>query len=428
MAGKARTAHRLSLFSQRLDRAIFTGYFLGAIVPLGALSVLTLRYVVPAIPDEMLAKGLLAGLASVAVLTLGSFLLIRRTAQQSLQRMDSDNARLQGLLDASAKLASAKHAHDVASATASLALTITGSAAGFVWMRGDKEGHVSLLSSANGGQPSEAVRAELDRLAEVVVREAKPAVSGASPSMPAAIVVPLAGPREPMGALGVVYPGAVPRVNENQVSALMTLSALSAIATRNADLQESQQNFFTHMTEMLVAALDTHCEGQAGHARRVAQVANRIARALGFPEDRLHRLHFAALLHDVGMLKIRPDLHGVKAAYEKHPSLGAGMLSPVRLWSDLAPFVLHHHEWFDGRGYPQKLAGEDIPLEARIIAVAEAFDSMTSQATYKDDLSAEEAVSHLQSAASTQFDPKVVQVFLDLVQRGEIRLDEVLGS
>src|SRR5208283_3225384 len=250
------------------------------------------------------------------------------------------------------------------------------------------------------------------------------AVSGATPTMPAAIVAPLSGPRGPMGALGVVYSGDAHRVSEGELSAVMTLCALAAVATRNTDLQESQQNFFTHVTEMLVAALHAHCDVQVGHSRRVARISNRIARSLGFSEDRLHRLHFASLLHDVGMLKIKPDLHGVRAAYEKHPALGAGMLSPVRLWSDLAPFVLHHHEWFDGRGYPQKLAAEDIPLEARIIGVAEAFDSMTSHATYKQAISAEEAVSRIQNAAGTQFDPQVVQVFVDLVQRREIQFDE----
>ena len=159
MAGKARTPHRLSIFSQRLDRAILTGYFLGAIVPLVALAFLALRYVVPALPDGPVARGLLGGLGSVAVLTLGSFLLIRRTAQQGLQRMDADNGRLQGLLDASAKLASAKHANDVAGVTAAVALAVTGSTAAFLWMCSDKEGPLSLVSSANGGQPGEAVRA-----------------------------------------------------------------------------------------------------------------------------------------------------------------------------------------------------------------------------------------------------------------------------
>ncbi len=424
MAAKVRSPHRLSMFSQRLDRAILTGYFLGAIVPLVALAFLALRYVVPALPEGPVAEGLLGGLGSVAVLTLGSFLLIRRTAHQSLERMDADNGRLQGLLDASAKLANARHANDVAGVTAAVALAVTGSAAGFLWMRSDKEARLSLVSSASGGQPGEAVRAELEKLAEGVVRDAKPAVCGASPSMPAAIVVPLMGPREAMGALAVVYSRITHRLGESEVSALLTLSALAAVATRNADLQESQQNFFTHVTEMLVAALDAHCDVQAGHARRVARIANRIARALDFSEDRLHRLHFASLLHDVGMLKIKPDLHGVRAAFEKHPALGAGMLSPVRLWSDLAPFVLHHHEWFDGRGYPQKLAAEDIPLEARIIGVAEAFDSMTSKATYKQAISVEDALSRIQNAAGTQFDPKVVQVFLDLVGRGEIQFDE----
>jgi HD-GYP domain-containing protein (c-di-GMP phosphodiesterase class II) len=423
MAGKSRSTHRLSIFSQRLDRSILTGYFLGAIVPLVALAYLALRYVVPALPEGPVAQGVLGGLGSVAVLTLGSFLLIRRTAHQSLERMDADNLRLQGLLDASAKLASARHANDVAGVTAAVALGVTGSSAGFLWLRSDKEDRLSLASSASGSLPGEAVRAELEKLAEAVVRDGRPAVSGATPSMPAAIVVPLQEPRGAMGALAVVYSLNARPFGESEVSALSTLAALAGVATRNADLQESQQNFFVHVTEMLVAALDAHCDVQTGHPRRVARIANRIAHTLGFSEDRLHRLHFASLLHDVGMLKIKPELHGVRAAIEKHPALGAGMLSPVRLWSDLAPYVLHHHEWFDGRGYPQRLSGEEIPLEARIIGVAEAFDSMTSHASYKPAVSVEQALSLIQDAAGSQFDPRVVQVFVDLVKRGEIQFD-----
>jgi HD-GYP domain-containing protein (c-di-GMP phosphodiesterase class II) len=98
------------------------------------------------------------------------------------------------------------------------------------------------------------------------------------------------------------------------------------------------------------------------------------------------------------------------------------MLAPIQLWADIAPLVLHHHEWFDGSGYPEQLAGDAIPLEARIIALAEAFDSMTSAASYKPAVERDEAVRRITEASGTQFDPNVVRAFLDLARRGDLDL------
>jgi HD-GYP domain-containing protein (c-di-GMP phosphodiesterase class II) len=147
-----------------------------------------------------------------------------------------------------------------------------------------------------------------------------------------------------------------------------------------------------------------------------------VARELGFEGERLERLHFAGLLHDVGMLKIRHTRAQGRAAYRQHPLLGYRMLKPIRLWEDLAPIVLHHHEWFNGQGYPEGLAGEAIPLESRIIAAAEAFDSMTSCKTYREPLSFEEALSEIREGAGTQFDPTVARLFVELAQRGVIEV------
>jgi HD-GYP domain-containing protein (c-di-GMP phosphodiesterase class II) len=98
------------------------------------------------------------------------------------------------------------------------------------------------------------------------------------------------------------------------------------------------------------------------------------------------------------------------------------MLAPIQLWEEVAPLVLHHHEWFDGNGYPDQVAGEAIPLESRIIGLAEAFDSMTSASSYKAPVDRDEAIRRIETGSGTQFDPKVVRVFLDLARRGDIDL------
>jgi len=102
--------------------------------------------------------------------------------------------------------------------------------------------------------------------------------------------------------------------------------------------------------------------------------------------------------------------------------LGYRMLAPIQLWAEFAPFILHHHEWFDGNGYPDALAGEAIPLESRIIGLAEAFDSMTSDSSYKQSVDQEEAIRRIEAGSGTQFDPAVVKVFLDLWRRAALNL------
>jgi len=176
------------------------------------------------------------------------------------------------------------------------------------------------------------------------------------------------------------------------------------------------------VTDILVHALDSHLNYHGGHAHRVAQYANRIGRELGLEEHRLQRLHFAALLHDIGMLKLDRTQQMNPRACARHPVLGFRMLDRIRVWKEIAPAVHHHHEWWDGSGYPEALLGEAIPLEARIIALADAFDSMTSVTSYKPTRTLEDATREIEAGAGTQFDPGLVSAFRRLVDAGELEV------
>jgi len=204
------------------------------------------------------------------------------------------------------------------------------------------------------------------------------------------------------------------------MDALNTLAGLTSVAMRNADLRDAQRNFFSHMTDILVSALDAHLDYHNGHGTRVAQYANRVGRALKLDDKRLQNLHFASLLHDVGMLKIDKSAQQNEKARANHAELGYRMLARIRLWEDVAPIVHSHHEWYNGAGYPEGLAGNDIALEARIISVCESFDSMTSNTSYKVAMPREAAVEEIRSCTGTQFDPLVAEAFLDLVEQGLI--------
>jgi len=205
-----------------------------------------------------------------------------------------------------------------------------------------------------------------------------------------------------------------------EINALSALAGLASVATNNAELRSLQRNFFTHVTDILVSAIDVHLGYHKGHGHRVALLANRLGHRLELGEAQLERLHFGALLHDIGMLKVDRTTAHDAVACRKHPTHGYRMLSGIRLWDEVAPLVRHHHERFDGTGYPDGLAGEEIPLEARIIALCEAFDSMTSSTSYKEPVSFDAAASEIRAGSGTQFDPVVAKAFLEILEQGMI--------
>ncbi len=415
-----------SIFSQKLDRIVYTTYVLGAIVPLVALAVLTNEFVLPEVADRLAWFGLVAMIFSVGSLSLASFLALRHTVNRTLDRMNSDNHRLTTLLEASGRLSNAVHESEAAATLVRCAFELADATAVFAFAKGSDGKPPTLIESLGDGS-DELLRkfsSSIDEMLKLVMSQGKPAMRGPEKGRSwgenAAAVIPLAGDDVPIGAIVVIRADSDGPLDPTRVDALSTLAALASVSMRNSELQDSQRNFFSHMTEMLVSALDSHLQHQNGHGSRVAQYANRVGRQLELDEKQLQRLHFAALLHDIGMLRIDRALLLNAAACEKHPIIGARMLEQIRLWRDLAPIVLHHHEHFDGRGYPQCLSGEEIPLEARIIAVCEAFDVMVSSSSYKVALEMPDAVQELNDCKGTQFDPQIVETFVDLVERGVI--------
>ncbi|MBI5847630.1 MAG: GAF domain-containing protein [Nitrospirae bacterium] len=198
--------------------------------------------------------------------------------------------------------------------------------------------------------------------------------------------------------------------DEDILSYLSEQAAISILKTKFA---EDQKNYEIHLTDLLLETIDFQQPEKKGHALRVARYSNVLAKALDMSMEEKKRLYFASLLHDVGFLKIDLDEAYKKDIFMQHPVIGNEMIRPITFYAEIAPFILHHHQHYDGNGYPApKLMGENIPLGARIIAIAEVFDAMTSSQSYKVPVSYEDALEELKQKAGTQFDPGLVDLFI----------------
>lgn len=181
-------------------------------------------------------------------------------------------------------------------------------------------------------------------------------------------------------------------------------------------------------TEALANAIDAKDKYTHGHSARVAIISKQIAKEYGFPDDECDHIYFAGLLHDVGKIGIRHSVlnkHGKldEREYEQikeHPVLGEHILSGIKHSPYLGVGARYHHERYDGKGYPDGLSGENIPIIARIIAVADAYDAMTSMRSYRDALSMEQVKSELVNGMGTQFDKQFAEIMLKLIDSGTV--------
>jgi response regulator RpfG family c-di-GMP phosphodiesterase len=204
------------------------------------------------------------------------------------------------------------------------------------------------------------------------------------------------------------------------IDSIATLASLAAVSMQGSDLKDSQANFFSHATEILVMALDGHDARKGEGAHHVAQIANLVGRELGLDEEGLRRLHFSALLSDIGILKLTAQQQQSAQQHARHPLIGHRILSRIRLWEPLANIVLHHHDNFDGGGLDEALVGDAIPLESRIINAADHYAELTRSHGNQMQLTPSGAVAELSESSGVRFDPQIVDAFARLSERGDL--------
>lgn len=197
----------------------------------------------------------------------------------------------------------------------------------------------------------------------------------------------------------------------------------------NAENSMYTQKIYEHTSmrsktiDFIMNALFEKSDRESKHSKRVSAICEAIAAKMGFTNEAVNRIRIAGLVHDIGKIGINEAIlnkagsldQNEWAAIKKHPEAGWRILSTTNEFSEVAEFVLRHHERWDGSGYPQGLKGAEIPIEARIIAVADAYDAMTSERSYKKAFSKEEANNELKRCSGNHFDPEIVDVFVNQV-------------
>jgi len=211
---------------------------------------------------------------------------------------------------------------------------------------------------------------------------------------------------------------------DDTINLLKSFSEQAAVAINNARLYQKIQDSYFEIVKALAQAIEAKDPYTHGHSARVMEYAVQIAQKLGLPEEEIESLRYAAILHDIGKIGVRGIVlnnpNGLTGEeydeIKKHPLVGEGIIKPIELLQPIRPLIRHHHEWYNGKGYPDGLSGENIPLGARILAVADAYDAMKSDRPYRRALTEETAIQELKRGNRTQFDPQVVEVFLEILK------------
>jgi putative nucleotidyltransferase with HDIG domain len=210
----------------------------------------------------------------------------------------------------------------------------------------------------------------------------------------------------------------------NEMSGLITTQRES-LAQSARDLEQA----YVSTVRVVSAALDARDSYTQGHSTRVSELTVAMARELGWDDSDIEELEIACLFHDVGKIKT-PDaiLHkqgqltaDERKEMQKHAEYGAEILSKAPSLAKFIPAVRHHHEWYDGSGYPDGLSGERIPLAAAIISLADAFDAMTSDRPYRRAMTKEQALEMIKKYTGRQFHPKLSPIFLRIMAREDGR-------
>lgn len=220
---------------------------------------------------------------------------------------------------------------------------------------------------------------------------------------------------------------------ESGIKSIEQMNTIKKINQELSDTYEKLEQAYMESIETLRYTVEAKDLYTKGHSDRVSAYSVLLGEKLGLPEQDLKALRIGGLFHDIGKIGV-PDSILLKESklsddeysqIKNHPTIGVHILSNASIFSDILPIVKHHHERYDGKGYPSKLQGEDIPYLARVTAVADSFDAMTSKRTYRDALPLEVVKDEITKNLGTQFDPEIGMIFLDILNNEYDKITEI---
>ncbi|HEY3578448.1 MAG TPA: GAF domain-containing protein [Gaiellaceae bacterium] len=372
--------------------------------------------------DDVRLLEVLAGHAAVAVENARLYESARREAESATS-----------LLEFGRELATLVDLDDIAGRVTELSAEILGSRNTSFYLETDGEltlqgehGHSPEIAAKLAARPLPVAALDVDRdpyIAEA--RDYEPKIGWVAPVPGGRYAV---APFEVDGRKGCLAALVEQEdFGERELALLGGLAQQAKLAIANASSYEGLERTFVSTVEALANALEANDEYTSTHARWITDLSLRVGRELGLDERTLKCLELGALLHDIGKIGIPSDVLSkpgrLTAAERKlvqtHPELGERIIAPIDRLQVVRPIVRHCHERWDGHGYPDGVAGEDIPLESRIIFVCDAYHAMTTDRPYRRRLSHREAVRRLAEGAGSQFDPNVVAVALRVL--GQLR-------
>lgn len=385
--------------------------------------------------DDVRLLEVLAGQASVALENARLYEAQRREAANAQENADIANA----LLELSMELSAAEGLDEVLSRVVHSCARMLGSPRTSVWLQ-EPHSRDLVCECAWGYEETEreamldlrlgvdALAGPFESLKPFVISAAEASgIAGLPPAreevMFAVAPILLDGGR--FGAIAAAAPVAGKyEFSERKMRLLAGIASQARLAVNNAGNFENLEATFLSTVEALANALEAKDEYTSSHARSITDTSLEVGYRLGLRGRDLKRLELGALFHDIGkigipshiLLKPGPLDQRELQVMRKHPALGEMILAPIERLADVRPIVRHCHEHFDGSGYPDGKAGEDIPIEARVILVCDAFHAMTTDRPYRKRLPVEEACRRLREASGTQFDPVIVDIFLAMLQ------------
>jgi HD-GYP domain-containing protein (c-di-GMP phosphodiesterase class II) len=347
--------------------------------------------------DDVRLLEVLAGHAAVALENASLYEAARREAE-----------RATSLLEFSRQLSSAEGLDAVCDRIVELSAKALGSPRASVWWQDSVGGEIRMRASYGY---SELDRERLARGLFTCELAGEPFVAHD------AAIAPLVLDGGRRGAIAVTLPDGI-EFGEGRLRLLAGIAHQAKLALANAGNFDTLERTFLETVEALANALEANDEYTSSHARWITDLALKVGQELGLEGASLKRLELGALFHDIGKIGIPetilskpgPLTQEEREIVETHPELGEKIIAPIDRLEEVRPIVRHCHERYDGAGYPDRLAGSDIPIESRIILVCDAYHAMTTDRPYRKRLPVEEALRRLHDAAGTQFDPRVVDV------------------